>query len=489
MADSFTQFGMTFIFFGFAFIVTAIVVWVSKQVTQITTIPYQTTDVNITGKLDALKGDVEASFVDLIAEGVELPDKDATSKMELVFTNFDLSEGGVQYNALTKIQFIFDDEFVNLVSATVNGTLLTKEEGQLTTDLDVSELNLYSLQDSPVIVQLVFGDGATHSLSEITSINFRTDSDGEEYFHLHELVGPDQVLSGACDAQETVTYYSSVGILEVGSAIFIDSLLTDPAQDGYYAGLESRVLYYILGGQIEAIGGCPTFLHELTGPEETLSGACDSQQSQNFYSSVETLQEGSTIFTDFSLTTPAQDGYYAGVTSRVTYYIQGGEGVIDSIDGCPVLEVDLTGPEETLSGACDAQQSQSFYSAFDLQAGGTIFTDALLTTPAQNGYYAGITGTYYTINDGVGTIESIDSCPVDPPVERFQHQLCYGDEIDCPTFLIYYSTAETLYAGAFLFLTDVGNTPVTSGYYMNFSFNTRYNVNGVGEIVEIVEIV
>jgi hypothetical protein len=333
MADSFTQFGMTFIFFGFAFIVTAIIVWVSKQVSpKINTIPFQSTSVTITEKLDALKGDVPPSFVDLLEQGVELPNKEATFKMELVFVGFDLSLGGDKYNALTKIQLKFNNEFVNLASATVNDANLSVE-GQLTTDLDVSALDLFSLQDNPIIVQLTFDEGM-HSLSEITNIVFRTDEPGAIYTFV--LTGPAATLNDACDGQESQSFYSSAETLIEGSTLLEGEqaeggVVFTPAYNGYYAGVLSRVTYYIQGynGVIQTIDNCPPperFLHSLcynqTNPVDT-----NCTEFELFYSTDEVLVQGSFLTVEVGGIVPS--GYYYTVASVV--YTVNEDGEIESI--------------------------------------------------------------------------------------------------------------------------------------------------------------
>ena len=151
-------------------LVTLLIVWIASTVNKATA-SFQTTVIDIAGLLDPIKGDVAPGSMDVRDGVVIAPDLPDTIRMELKFTNFDLTDNGNTFNTLTKIRIQFGGDYINLDSVTVNGIPLAVE-GQLSTDLEVAGLELASPED--IVVQMTFA-AIPHSASEIDSIVFATD--------------------------------------------------------------------------------------------------------------------------------------------------------------------------------------------------------------------------------------------------------------------------------------------------------------------------
>lgn len=146
----------------------------------------------------------------------------------------------------------------------------------------------------------------------------------------------------------------------------------------------------------------------------------------NYYTAFgATLQNGTTIYTDTALTTPAPDGYYANGT--LSWATSGGTGVLASENACTIISFSIgynifnggssyTG-YNTNTNACLAGGTLPVIGVFStspIADGVVLFLDAALTIPfvSTGGYYwaSGGIGIYYYFTYS-GQVVGFNSCP------------------------------------------------------------------------------
>lgn len=141
----------------------------------------------------------------------------------------------------------------------------------------------------------------------------------------------------ACGATRNQTYYAATATITTGSSVYSNINLATSLPDGFYTSnnLASGAEWFqVTSGVISAVGSCGIpFLSTLV--QTTSPFACAAARTETYYATTATINTGSAVYSNNSLTTPLPNGFYTSNNLAVGEWFQVTSGVISSVGTCP----------------------------------------------------------------------------------------------------------------------------------------------------------
>ena len=252
------------------------------------------------------------------------------------------------------------------------------------------------------------------------------------------------------------------------------------------------------------------------------SSACDGNTGNvgpfNYYTASQPLANGTILYSDSALTTPASNGYYSN--SIFNWEITDSLGTLSNQTSCSGTTTSTTTTTTTIAttssttttttlapatfilGFATSNPNDACYNGlFDtntyystngsvLGNGLVLYNDSALTTLVSNGWYSD-GSLWYVVNTGNGTLTNQTACALTTTTTStttstttpafsqysltynngdFASSACDGNTGNVGPFN-YYTAAQPLANGSILYSDSALTTPANNGYYSNSIFN------------------